>query len=176
MAKWIDWRNSEAKKILLYELEKGYLTVHAEDLGPKEAWEKRYKHVDEFRDVSYEQFRDRLRDHRNQVKRLLKYSLDEQAGMVQDRKIFPRKSHNRKGEPVFDMDEAKRLLRDDVANGKHKEMTAEQLRNTRPSVYGRFSKRIFELRIHQEVRRNKFINYLKQQSDDDHMRQIEYYW
>ena len=81
--------------------------------------------------------------------------------MIRDREIHPRQTHNHRGEPVFDMDQAKDELREDVKNGVHLKMTPEELWSSK-DVYQKFDKDIFRPRIYQEVRRAKMINYMEE--------------
>jgi hypothetical protein len=63
------------------------------------------------------------------------------------------------GKLVFDLHpDAKLLLRADVEAGKHLRMTPRELQIT----YQMFEPDIFRQRIYQEVRRSKFVNYLKE--------------
>jgi hypothetical protein len=68
-------------------------------------------------------------------------------------------SHHQRSEPVFDLSPAKLLLRADVMEGKHHRMTPTELKNSRIE-YRPFKAKKFKHRIYQEVRRQKFINYL----------------
>ena len=79
--------------------------------------------------------------------------------MEQDRKMIPRKEKNEKGELVWDIHPAKLLLRQDVADGLHLQMSPAELQQTK-TEYGLFHPRKFKERIYQEVRRNKVIYYL----------------
>ena len=66
-----------------------------------------------------------------------------------------------RGEPVFDVSNAKMLLRGDVADGKHLTMQPALLQQLRRE-YHPFKPRKFKERIYQEVRRVKFLTYLEQ--------------
>ena len=85
----------------------------------------------------------------------------ESEALAHDRGLFPRQTENHRGEPVFDLSAAKLLLRADVEEGKHLQMTPSQLQLYRVE-YEPFDPRKFAHRIYQEVRRKKFINYLNQ--------------
>jgi hypothetical protein len=115
----------------------------------------------EFVEVVFSQFEARLKDHRKQVGGEIARSERESEALMHDRRLFPRQMENCRGEPVFDLSAAKMLLRGDVEAGKHLTMTPLQLQQTR-TEYRPFSASIFKHRIYQEVRRNKFINYLEQ--------------
>ena len=64
----IDWRRSDAKKVLLKDLEEGRLTLEATEVSAEQAWAN-YRHRQEFNNVQFNQFKARLKDHREQVKR-----------------------------------------------------------------------------------------------------------
>ena len=51
------------------DLHCGLLPADAADLSALEAWDICYKHMVEFVAVDYDQFKDRLRDHRRQVRK-----------------------------------------------------------------------------------------------------------
>ena len=59
----IKWPKSETRNIVLDDLLKGVLPVDAKELSVEDAWELSCKNVVEFKDVPFEQFKDRLRDH-----------------------------------------------------------------------------------------------------------------
>jgi hypothetical protein len=158
---WIDWKNSAAKEILMDDLHCGLLPADAADLSALEAWDICYKHMVEFVAVDYDQFKDRLRDHRRQVRKDVIRAASESDSLAHDRRLFPRQAENNRGEPVFDLSDAKLLLRADVKEGKHNYMTPTQLQRSRVA-YHPFNSRKFKHRIYQEVRRVKFINYLEQ--------------
>jgi hypothetical protein len=139
-------------------------TVDADELSAEEAWEICYQHMEEFitpKPVVFSQFKERLRDHRKQVGANVTRAGVESAALARDRLLFPRQTENHRGEPFFDLHPAKLLLRSDVKEGLHREMTPTQLQNSREEYKG-FPAKKFKHRIYQEVRRQKFINYLNQ--------------
>ena len=154
------WRGSEAKNIVLDDLLKGVLPVDANILSAEDAWELTYKYMYEFKDVPFQQFKDRLRDHRKQMKSGLQRSNIEEEALQHDRKLYPRQLKNSKGELVFDLHPAKLLLRKDVAERKHLVMKPMELQETRPECR-LFDHCKFKERIYQEVRQVKFINWLE---------------
>ena len=151
----INWRNSEARKILLADVEEGQLPgkVSVED-----AWEF-YKHLPAFSEVPINQFKKQLNAHRDQVRTRKERLGDEEAALKQFKKLNPPKTHNNKGEVVFDMTPGKMVLRKDIEEGKHLGMTMSDFYNSRKE-YTCITKRKFKERVHQETRRKKFIHYL----------------
>ena len=150
---WINWRKSEARKIMLDDLRLGYLLWDANDLSAEDAWQHIYQHIAEFSGVAFEQFKARLQDYRREAKKERVRAAAEYRALMHDRALFPR------DETVFDLSEAKLLLRADVAEKKHETMTPIQLQGTRDE-YKPFKARFFKRRIYQEVWRVKFINLL----------------
>jgi hypothetical protein len=156
---WIVWQKSQAREILLDDLQSGLLPVNADELSAEEAWDLVYQHMAEFVPVVFSQFKERLRDHRRQVGKNMIRAASESEALVHDRRLFPRSTENQRSEPVFDLSPAKLLLRADVEEGKHNRMTPTELKNSRIE-YHIFNANKFKHRIYQEVRRQKFINYL----------------
>jgi hypothetical protein len=159
---WIDWAKSAAKQIILDDLDRGVLPVDEAELSAEEAWDLVYSQMYEFirpETVVFSQFKERLRDHRKKQGALVTRAAWESEALAHDRRLFPRRTENNRGEPVFDLSAAKLLLRADVAEGKQNRMTPGQLQKSRVE-YEPFSTVKFKHRIYQEVRRQKFINYL----------------
>jgi hypothetical protein len=162
-AGWIEWLYSDSRKIILQDLEANILPLRDIDLTAEEAWDLMYSHMAEFvrEGVVFSQFEARLKSHRAQVKRDKVFAARDKEAFDRDEKLFPRKSHNHRGEPRFDLNQsAKKMLQKDVEEGKHDSMSPLQLQRTR-SEYLAFDATIFSDRIRQEVRRQKFINYLE---------------
>ena len=138
----------------------GILPIEASRIPAEDAWEV-YKTMSEFEIVVFDQFKERLQDHRKQVgDNKIRAAIDLDA-LTHDRRLFPRQTANQRGEPVFDLHPAKLLLRADVKAGKHLKMAPRQLQLTNES-YQMFELSIFRQHIYQEVRRSKFINYLNE--------------
>ena len=144
---WIDWKGSEAKKTLLRDLtgpdgilfKKNHLTAEL-------VWEKHYKNQPGFEKVVLSQFKERLKDHRSQVDCSYAQQAQESAALAHDRVIFPRESKNSKGQPVFDLSPAKPLLRADVKNKAHENLTPSQFQQTRKE-YMQFEPAVFTQQI-----------------------------
>jgi hypothetical protein len=114
-----------------------------------------------FADLGFDQFKLRLIDHRAQVKRLHENSQWDEAAFQHDRALMePQGTHNHRGELIFDQSPAKELLRQDVKDRQHIEMSPMELWHTRPE-YLLFALKIFRQRIYQEVRLQKYWNHLE---------------
>jgi hypothetical protein len=157
---WIDWVNSAAREILLEDLEQnGWL--YGEDLDAKVVYDIYKTKQEEFEYVVFDQFEVRYNEAIKRAAKRRARSAQEEEWLERDRLLYPRKSHNQRGEPVFDMDtEAKEQLQEDVANQVYRQMEPMVLWQFR-AVYRKYSLHIFRPRIYQEIRRIKFINYLE---------------
>ena len=65
---------------------------------------------------------------------------------------------------MFDLHPAKRLLGDDLRNQRHIGLTPKAFRLTRAENQD-FDLEVFRQRIYQEIRREKFINWLNERRD-----------
>lgn len=156
----IVWRNSAAQTILLEDLKNGILTLDKKEVPPKKAWET-YSAMKEFKLVPYDQFRTQLNSHRNQVAKLCSASKDHEAALEKYREKYPSKTHHADGRPLFYLSNAHKLLRQDIKDGKQKEMSIRDLRKSRPEYLAPWSKKEFKERVYQEVRYWKFCNWLE---------------
>ena len=158
-SKKFSWRSNNAKKIILDDLIKGILPRDDKEITAVEVWEAAYKYMDKFREVKFDQFKARLCDHRKQVSDMHKQTSRESEAPKHDVHLFPRQLKNTKGELKFCFHPSQQLLREDVQEGKHKEMTTSNLRLTHHE-YQEFSKQKFKERVYQEVQYQKFLNHL----------------
>jgi hypothetical protein len=132
-------------------------------LSGEDAWEGyyNYKHIVAFRNVPFKQFNDRLKVHMRQHGQKVSAAAEEEIGaLAHDRRLHPRKTHNHRGEPVFDMSAAKPLLRQDVKDKTHLTMETAALQLSCGEYHG-FHPKQFRERICQEVRYQKFLFYLR---------------
>jgi hypothetical protein len=158
----IDWIHSEAKKVILADLMDGHLSLDENVVSAETAFQVYKAHrLEAFADVGFDQFKLRLKDHRDQVSKLHAASLWEEAAFQHDRVLVePRGTHNHRGEPIFDKSPAQELLRQDVKELQHSEMSPMDLWHSRPE-YMVFRLDIFRHRIYQEVRLQKYWNHLE---------------
>ncbi|CAJ1945443.1 unnamed protein product [Cylindrotheca closterium] len=158
---WIDWRSNaalKAKNTITEDLVQGILPLEENVIPVEDLW-THYENEAGFEKVCFDQFKERLEAHREQVKTTLARSRYEEECLRHDRILFPREEVDDNGIPFFDLHPAKKLLEDDVAANKHASMKPEQLRQTREE-YKVFPNSYFRPRIYQAVRKLKFINYL----------------
>ena len=153
----IKWRSSAAKQLLMDHLEEGKLPLDEEQCPIEAAWNL-YKSLPEFKNVHVDQFRRQLKAHREQVIRRKERLGHQDVALRKFRAENPRKTHNNRGEPVFDMLPGKALLRQDVKDGLHEQMSKKDFRSSRPE-YGVLLPKKFKARVYQEIRRQKHLNH-----------------
>jgi hypothetical protein len=112
---WIAWRLCAARAIIIRDLlPRGALfqrdTVSAEDILP---W------YNQFGIVVLDQFKVRLKSHRKQASEEYAVAQQKEEYFAHDRKFYPRKTRNQRGEPVFDMSPTKPLLQQDIKDEMH---------------------------------------------------------
>ena len=78
-----------------------------------------YKQLPAFENVVLDQFKDRLKDHRQVAAEDQHRAMQQEQYMEHDQRLYPRQPVNERGEPVFDMHPAKLLLREDIKNKVH---------------------------------------------------------
>ena len=88
----IDWRKSQARKLILYNLENGLLSLEEEEESAEKVWEF-YKNMPEFVSdgVIFSQFKERLKSHRNQVKTRKESTNRDEEALSHDRKLYPQR-------------------------------------------------------------------------------------
>jgi hypothetical protein len=168
----IKWATSPAKYIILNDLESGVLPVDEDEISAEHAWESLYKNLYEFEDVPFTQFKERLKDHRKKIQTLINRSFNDEQALAHDRRLHPRQTHNRRGEIVFDMTEAKLILRHDVEQKMHEGKTPSEYQASR-DAYRSLHPKKFKERIYQEVRYQKYLNYLQIKRDDEEQKKNE---
>lgn len=155
---FIDWRKSQAKKIVTTDIEEKVLSAYEIVVSSEQAYAV-YKRLPEFKEVCYSQFKARLADHRRAFLKKEAESIREEDAFQHDCLLHPRnETHDRRGKPIFDRSPAKDLLRNDIKNGAYPLLSPMELWNTRPE-YKLFDLTTFRQRIYQEIRRNKFNNW-----------------
>ena len=159
---WVDWRNHAAREIFLEDLEpNGWLYK----LGGKDAkavFDIYQAQQEEFWDVPFDQFEARFNESTKQAAKRRARSAKEEVFLRHDRVLHPRQCCNDRGERVFDFDEpAKLQLREDIKNKLHKQMTPMELWEHREMYHQHYNLDKFRPRIYQEIRRNKFLNWLE---------------
>jgi hypothetical protein len=165
-AEWVDWKNHVAREILMEDLESGGWLYDLEEDDARVVFDIYQRRQEEFNDVPFNQFALRYKDATKQAAKRRARSAQELEWLERDRRLYPRQSHNHRGEPVFDMDiEAKEQLKADIKNKLHKQMKPSELWEYRP-VYSKYKLDKFRPRIYQEIRRIKFLNWLEKKQTE----------
>jgi hypothetical protein len=139
-----EWRDSEAKKLLLRDLQDG--VIH--DNMPPQAV---YHLQPEYQENEYEQFRDRLNDNRKNMKEKKIRSQVDFKAIQQDSQIHPTATHDQHGGPHWEGSEAQKLLQEDVKTGTDRTMTPLELWESK-EAYKEHNKDVFRGHIYQECR------------------------
>lgn len=157
----IDWRSSDAKAMLIKDLEDGNLP---EEWSAEEAWEY-YSELGPFEFVPFNQFKDQLGKHRIAVKRDDSHVALASAAFDHDRKLLPQATHNRNGRPLFYLSDAKAKLSEDILANRHVGLDPEAFRRTRPE-YMKWTLDEFRPRVYQQVRLQRWYNYMEDKRNE----------
>jgi hypothetical protein len=145
------WRNSDAKKLLLEWILEGRVA----GMKPKQV----YALDDIFKPFKYDNFVGNLNRLRKKVGTRLVLVEFDQAAFDHDQLLYPTSATTQRGYPRWPGHEAKRLLKEDIDEGKHETMTPLALYKTRPAEYGQFPLDVFRDHLYQEVRGRKERGY-----------------
>jgi hypothetical protein len=155
---YIDWQKSQAKNVIISDLEDGVLSAYETAVSSEQAWDV-YKNLPKFKDICFKQFKERLKDHRKAHMKKLEESIQEEDAFQHDCLLHPHnETHDRRGKLIFDHSPAKDLLCNDIKNGAYPLLSPMELWNLHPE-YKLFDLMTFRQRIFQEIKRNKFINW-----------------
>ena len=118
-------------------------------LGPTEVYEMRR----EYQAVEYGKFRTNLNKLRKKLEFQQSSAASDDAALQHYMGLNPVNMNPTGGMnyPRWDLSDAQRLLKEDIAAERHKAMKPQELRMTRLE-YQRFPKDVFRKHIHQEVR------------------------
>ena len=155
----IDWSKSLSRKLVLDDLEEGIISLDETDTA-EDLYEFVYKDTPEFimENVGFQQFKNRLKDHRSQVSKRHEAAQMEIAALEHDLDLFPIRTHNDRGEKKFYLTEAYKKLAEDISEKKHETMTPSELKASRPE-YAEWPLKIFDGRIRQAIRRARMVNW-----------------
>ena len=153
------WGKSAARKLLLQDLRRGRIPLEpteAEDL------EAIFIMRPEYCEFDFEKFNGRLSDLRELV-------LKEQSHADSDQVAFQRFVHNhptislfsRLGTIQWQGSPAQKLLRQDLKEDRHKNMSTRDLYGSRPEFYNEFPIKMFRDCLRQEIKTAKYLHTLK---------------
>jgi hypothetical protein len=162
---WVNWRKHPAREIILQDLNHGgWLYDELEEKGELDLAVAfalyNYMNPEVFNEIDFSQFEQRVTDYLEKNKERRDRSKIEYAWFEEYRELHPRQLRNERGELVFDLHEAKKLLRADVKAGNQVPMVPSEFQGTR-TEYEEFDADIFRQRIYQEERYQKYLNWLE---------------
>ena len=149
----VKWRDSEAKKFLQQDLISGDIPLDSSTLAPQEVYLQRTAFADF---GEYDKFPARLRGLRSQITDKNNRGASDSIALAHDRRIFPKPTHNGRGEPRWEGSDAERLLKLDIDEGKHKTMQPKELHQSR-GEFQNYKLKLFREHIYQEEKRCKFL-------------------
>ena len=126
-----------------------------EEIKPKEVYEKYLKHLPEFvyfQDYTKLDFAGKLGYLRDKAAEREDRSKEDAEAFNHDRLIFPPRTEDTKGRPIWAGSAAQRLLREDIKNGVHKKKFPRHLYETREEYNENYDLDFFRDKIYQEVK------------------------
>lgn len=161
MAEPEPWRNSEAKAQVK-------LLIESDDLYMNMCEHELYLLSDLFQQYAEDRFVDNVQNLKKSLKAEEEQVAIQEAALVHDRKLFPKKSMTYWGYPRWDTHEAKALLRKDVQQKKQTGMEPKELHQTRDAYNLDFNLGVFRKHIYQEeyaqVGRSYWMNKKKEKA------------
>jgi len=150
------WGNSDGKRLLKQDIRSGNIP---EDMHWKTAFQRRpeFNVFPSPKKTPEELFSSRLRSARKLIKEKNDRSSRELALLQQDRAVLPPPATNHRGEPRWEGSVAQMLLKQDVGNNSHQQLSRKQFYLSRPE-YQVYPMRIISGHVDQEVRLIKFLN------------------
>ena len=148
------WRSSKAKKLLQQLLADGTIPLSGREMGSREV----YDYHPEFSVFPYEPFPGRLSKLRSDARTKSNEGKSDLAALIQDRAQYPCPTHNAAGVLRWEGSEAEAMLKLDVSNHLHEQMTPMELYYSR-AMYQLYKLEKFRGHIHQEIKRRKFIRH-----------------
>ena len=145
------WKDSKLRGILYQLLMSGTIPLDEDAMGPKDVCNFR---PEEFKEIECERFKTNLKAMRKRIIEKKNYSATDTAGLAHDRMIYPKNPFNHRGEPRWEGSEAERLLKKDVEDGQHEEVTPQEFYLSRIQ-YQEYNRNVFLKHVHQEVRTRK---------------------
>lgn len=155
-----DWRNHPAKALLYCDIRKGELK---DDVSAAAVFEK-YRSLPEFTDISFDKFPDRLKRLRKKHAEKECMAVRDAAALEHDRQIHPMPAFDRRGYKRWPGSNARQFLLCDIDLGVLEEMKPQELHRSRPE-YLEYDLKTFRKKIYQELKSEKFQNYIKDKRD-----------
>jgi hypothetical protein len=161
----VPWKDSTAKQMLTKDLNDGMVTP---DMKPKQVFQMR----EELYTPYAKNFASNYRSLQRSILALHTRRDEDDAWVAHDRLLCPPQAVDPHGYPRWDGSAAQRLLKQDVAVGKHEELRPKELRSTRIE-YMQFPLKTFRDHIHQEKNSEHQKSYWLNRGKKDTQQQLQ---
>ena len=162
------WRNSRAREYLMGLIMAGKIPSK-DAIKPKQVYDQYLKHRREFKhfqNYTELQFAGKLKYLRDKFEEKQDRRKEDAAAFAHDRTIFPARTQDTKGRPIWAGSETQRLLREDIKAGKHKKIKPKYLYESREEFYDRgFDQDFFRNKIYQEEKALKRVAWVKDKAE-----------
>jgi hypothetical protein len=155
------WCKSKAKKLIVQGLENGHIT---DLMTPAVVFDKYdSKHHEHFKFVGFRLFPERLKRLRAKYTERENFCERDAAALAHDRRLYPSTEYTEKGIPIWRKTSTiRQLLSQDIVDNKHKEMSPEELWESREE-YKKNDLKTFRNHIYSTVKSAKFKKYCEDQ-------------
>jgi hypothetical protein len=157
--KW-KWEYSTAKEALRKAIYAGTVTVNM-------SLDDIFASIPEVGATDRKKFASRIRALRKQIQAETGAVASDEAAHAHDRVLRPTPTHNYRGEPRWEGSEAQRLLKLDVAAGKHLSIKPSQFHASRVEYTQHYSVKTIREHIYQEQKYVKYCKYLNDHKKKD---------
>jgi hypothetical protein len=146
------WRDNAARHLLEQEIMNGIIPLTNAEMPARIVHGLR----PEYSQLPFDSFPRRLQALRASCKAKLDRGMTDAAAFEHDRRFAQRPTFAALGLPRWEGSDAQRLLKTDITEGMHLQMTPMVLHATRDE-YKVFALAVFRGHIHQEIKRRKFV-------------------
>jgi len=152
------WLGSKAKDQIAQDIIDGLIPSEGK-INVKEIFGTMYKDNPLFKDFPWneERYVDRIQSLRTGIATHYKWAEQDRKAVIEDLKNHPPPPANIRGELRWEGSDAQRLLKQDVDEDRHKDLSPSGLRETRPE-YKLFTRKVFTKHIDQEKQDRKEFN------------------
>lgn len=166
------WNKSGARDYL-FDLTMDPSFPGKDDIKPKQVWETYCMDRPEFKHFQdYSQFASRLRSARQRAATKIGRATEDAEYLKHDRAIFPERTEDTRGEPVWQGSKAQELLRAYLKDDNRKKMKPRVL-HAEEDEYLEFSLDNFRNRIYSEQKAQKRIFYMKKKRAEKERKEKE---
>lgn len=144
------WEHSEEKKLLRQDILDGKVPS---TMKPRDAYNMRNGICKKYKQTN---FTTSLRNLRESLKKNQEKADSDSAALAHDRQLHPKGNETCDGcgYPRWEGSEAERLLKDDIANGRHEGLKPLQFRLTR-QCYQAFPAKVFRNHVEKEINKRR---------------------